>query len=178
MKLRRTILFRKNYEKIYTLFLYKYNLQIPIEVLRKIFKYVIEDGNELLLCKYKNKCRAKYCNSYHKCTNCNEYFTNSDTRNNHNCLVTNDLELKLINISGCKYCVKNHYKENIFKCKNLDCIGINKIYQDTYKCYCCNYKTKKLNFIHKHYNDSKNCYKSLPSYLKIKLKDNVNELIY
>ena len=169
VNLRRTITYRKKYEKIYTLFLYKFNLQIPIEVLKKIFSFVVEDGNELLECKYGDKCRAKYCRSYHRCKNCNEYFTSSSSRLRHKCMVSSDLELNLMNISGCKWCIRHENKTYNYKCKNRECTGINKLYQDTYKCYCCNYKTKDLFSLNVHYNRSRKCYKKLPLELKIKL---------
>jgi len=171
IKLRRTITFRKNYEKIYTLFLYKYNIQIPIEVLKRIFIFVVEDGNELLECKYGDTCRARYCRSYHKCKICNEYFTTPGSQRNHKCMVSNNLNLNLIEVNGCKWCIRHKYKYN---CKNRECEGINNIYQNIYKCYCCNYKTKDLTLIIGHYNRSTNCYKYLPLKLKTRLKNKID----
>lgn len=176
VKLRRTIAFRKNYEKIYTLFLYKYKLKIPLEVLKKIFSFVVEDGNELLECKYGLNCRAKYCMAYHKCEICNEYFTNSKSRASHKCKVSYDLDFNIINLSGCKFCIR-HINKYRYICKNKNCFGIHRNYQDTYKCFCCNYKTKNLTYIHRHYNNNINCFRNLPSYLKIKLKIKIDEYI-
>ena len=117
IKLRKTITFRKKYEKIYTLFLYKYYLEIPIEVLKKIFTYVVEDGNELLECKYDDNCRARYCRSYHKCKICNEYFSTPRSRRNHKCMVSNNLNFNLVEISGCGFCVSQFHHKIKYICK-------------------------------------------------------------
>ena len=169
IQLRKIITYRSKYEKIYSLFLYKYSLLIPIEVLRKIFSFVVGSGEEVVKCRYGYRCSSDNC-FFHKCKTCNEFVCNT-----HTCNVSIDFNLcrKSCNTrvecnslpeSGLNYWGRmgyNRYRRHLERT----------IIQDTYKCPYCIYKTSNLLDINDHFKRSAICNSKLDSRLFNKLND-------